>query len=243
MVNQTPIDRTLTPDMRRAILKWIGQSALGVVGYAVILMLAAGRWEWTWGWAMIGVIAAFLAAHPLILVPINPALLVERGKGLGDSGVKWWDRWVAGLGAGVLPMLSWVVAGLDVRNGWTGPLADGWHLLGLLLNVVGYGIFLWAMATNAFFAEGVRIQEERGHIVATGGPYRVVRHPGYAGAMLAMIGTPLLLGSAWSALPMAGAMAAYVLRTALEDRTLQRELPGYAEYARRTRCRLLPGLW
>ncbi len=243
MVNHTPIDKTITPDMRRAILKWIGQAAVGLVGYGVVLVLAVGRWDWAWGWVMLGVITAFMAAHPLILVPLNPALLVERGKGLGDEGVKWWDRWVAALGGGVLPMLSWVVAGLDVRYGWTGPLAEGWHLLGLLLNIVGYGVFLWAMAANAFFAEGVRIQEERGHTVASGGPYRVVRHPGYAGAMLAMLGTPFLLGSGWSAIPMAGAAAAYILRTWLEDRTLLAELPGYVDYARRTRYRLLPGLW
>jgi len=99
------------------------------------------------------------------------------------------------------------------------------------------------MASNAFFSEGVRIQEERGHVVATGGPYRYVRHPGYVGAMLAQLATPFLLGSPWAFVPGVGSVALYAVRTHLEDRTLIEELPGYREYARRIRYRLLPGVW
>ena len=98
-------------------------------------------------------------------------------------------------------------------------------------------------AANAFFAEGVRIQEERGHTVATRGPYCWVRHPGYVGAIMGMAASPFLLGSWWAMIPAALAMAGYILRTALEDRTLLAELPGYREYAQRTRYRLLPGVW
>jgi protein-S-isoprenylcysteine O-methyltransferase Ste14 len=96
------------------------------------------------------------------------------------------------------------------------------------------------MASNAFFSEGVRIQNERGHVVANGGPYRYVRHPGYAGAILAQLATPFLLGSAWAMIPRAAPAVLYVVRTHLEDRTLMEELPCYQEYARQTRFRLLP---
>jgi protein-S-isoprenylcysteine O-methyltransferase Ste14 len=89
----------------------------------------------------------------------------------------------------------------------------------------------------------VRIQEERGHAVATGGPYRVVRHPGYVGAILAQLATPFLLGSFWAFIPSVALAALYTLRTYLEDRTLIDELPGYREYARRTPYRLVPGVW
>jgi len=99
------------------------------------------------------------------------------------------------------------------------------------------------MASNAFCSEGVRIQEERGHRVATGGPYRFVRHPGYSGAITAILGTPLLLGSLWAVLPSVLAGALYVLRTSLEDKSLLRELAGYGDYARRVRYRLIPGVW
>jgi protein-S-isoprenylcysteine O-methyltransferase Ste14 len=233
----------ISPETRREIVKWIAQSCLGVVGYGLLLFFVAGRLDWIWGWALLIVIAAFLAAHPLILIPINPELLAEREKGLLAPNVKAWDRWVAALAAGVFPMASWIVAGLDVRWGWTRSMPLAYHIGGLLVTVMGYALFLWAMASNAFFAEGVRIQAERGHTVSTGGPYRYVRHPGYTGAILSQAVTPLLLGSPWALIPAIASVVLYVVRTYLEDKTLMQELPGYAEYAQQTRCRLLPGVW
>ena len=108
---------------------------------------------------------------------------------------------------------------------------------------LGLGLFLWAMASNAFFSEGVRIQEERSHTVATGGPYQYVRHPGYSGAILAQLSTPLLLGSPWALIPSLASAALYITRTTLEDKTLVAELPGYNDYTQQTRYRLFPGVW
>jgi protein-S-isoprenylcysteine O-methyltransferase Ste14 len=233
----------MPPETRRAIIKWIVQAAAGWVGYGLILFVSAGTVDWVWGWVMLTVIAIFLAAHPIILIPINPALLAEREKGLRDRGVKSWDRWIAVLAGGVFPIVSWIVAGLDFRFGWTEPLPLAVHLGGSLVMVLGFALFLWALASNAFFAEGVRIQTERGHTVATGGPYRYVRHPGYSGAMLAMVASPILLGSPWALIPALISAALYVVRTSLEDKMLKVELPGYDEYARRTRYRLVPGIW
>jgi protein-S-isoprenylcysteine O-methyltransferase Ste14 len=232
-----------SPQVRRAAVKWAIQSALGLVGYGLVLFLAAGRLDWLWGWVLLGIVAGVLAGQPLLMVLTNPGLLLERGKGIADKGVKAWDRWVAGLAGGVFPIASWVVAGLDIRFDLTGPLPSAYHFAGLLGAVLGYALFLWALASNAFFAEGVRIQEERGHSVAKDGPYRYVRHPGYVGAILAQMATPLLLGSPWVLIPSIAAGAMYVVRTYLEDRTLRKELPGYEEYAQQTRYRLLPGIW
>ena len=108
---------------------------------------------------------------------------------------------------------------------------------------LGYALFMWAMVSNAYFSEVVRIQEDRGHQVATDGPYRFVRHPGYAGAILSFLGSPLLLGSWWAFIPTALGVGGYILRTALEDKTLQLELGGYREYTERVRYRLIPGVW
>lgn len=232
----------ITPQVQREITKWVVQAALGVVAYGLILFLAAGRIDWIWGWAQLIIITAFMAAHPLLLIPINPELLAEREKGFRDEGVKRWDKWIAGLAGGMLLPL-WVVAGLDVRFHWTGGMPIAFHVGGLLTNILGYALFLWAMVSNAFFAEGARIQHERGHRVATDGPYRYVRHPGYAGAIVAGIATPFLLGSLWGLIPAIIAAALYVVRTSLEDKMLMEELPGYRKYAQQTRCRLLPGLW
>jgi len=232
----------ISPETRRAIVKWIVQAICGLPAYGLLLFLSAGGVDWIWGWALLIVAAVVLLAHPLLLIPINPELLAEREKGLTDKEVRAWDRWIAGL-AGAFLIASWVVAGLDVRFGWTGPIPWAYHVGGLLLVVLGYALFLWALVSNAFFAEGVRIQKERGHTVATGGPYRYVRHPGYAGAILAQVATPVLLGSPWALILGLASAALFGVRTYLEDKTLRKELPGYDEYAQRVRYRLLPGVW
>ena len=108
---------------------------------------------------------------------------------------------------------------------------------------LGWALLLWATASNAYFDTTVRIQEERGHTVQTGGPYRYVRHPGYVAAMLYQLSTPLLLGSWWALIPMILSVPLYLLRTALEDKTLQEELDGYKAYTEQTHYRLLPGIW
>ncbi len=233
----------MTTEDRKAIIKWCLQAALGLVGYALILFLAAGTIDWVWGWVFILIIGAFLAGHVILLVPLNPKLLVERSRGLRDEGVKPWDRWLVALGAGLFPFAGWVIAGLDYRYGWTGDLSLAVHIAGALVMALGYALFLWAMLSNAYFAEGVRIQEERGHSVAAGGPYRFVRHPGYSGAILSVISTSFLFGSLWSLIPNLLAATMYVLRTYMEDKTLAAELEGYLAYTHATRFRLLPGLW
>jgi len=230
-------------ETRRKIVLWCVQSVLGLIGYGVLIFGAAGSIRWVWGWALLGVSAAALAGHVVVLVPINPELLAQRQEGFRPQGTKRWDRWLAPISVSLGTVVMWVVAGLDVRLGWTSRLPLAVHIAGLVASILGYAIFLWAMGANAFFVEGVRIQEERGHTVATGGPYRLVRHPGYVGAILGIAGGPFLLGSRWALVPAGLSLAGYVIRTALEDRTLQDELPGYVEYAQRTRYRLLPGVW
>jgi protein-S-isoprenylcysteine O-methyltransferase Ste14 len=234
---------SLTPEIKRQIVSWCVKAALGLAAYAAVVFLAAGRVDWVWGWAFVGLTGSALAGHVLVLVPINPALLAEREGGLRQEGAKAWDVWVASLSGGVLPLISWVVAGLDMRFGWSGAMSLALHAAGLLGGVLGWGLFLWAMASNTFFSEAVRIQPERGHSVVQDGPYRWVRHPGYAGACLTFLCTPLLLGSWWALIPSAMGVAGYALRTALEDRTLHAELEGYAAYAQKVRYRLVPGLW
>jgi protein-S-isoprenylcysteine O-methyltransferase Ste14 len=242
-MSERPPVPEMSPATRRKILLWCVQSVLGLVGYGLIIFLAAGSLRWVWGWVLLAVSAAVMLGHVLVLVPINPELLAEREEGFRAAGTKSWDRWLTPTSAALGTVGAWVVAGLEVRFGWTAGMAPLVHVAGLAISILGYATFLWAMAANAFFAEGVRIQEERGHTVATGGPYRFVRHPGYVGAILSMAAGPFLLGSQWALIPAGLAVGGYILRTVLEDRTLQAELPGYREYAQRTRHRLLPGIW
>jgi hypothetical protein len=149
MTQATTAKPKMPPETRRAIIKWIVQAAAGWVGYGLILFVSAGTMDWVWGWVMLIVMAIFLAAHPIILIPINPALLAEREKGLRDRGIKTWDRWIAVLAGGVFPIVSWIVAGLDFRFSWTEPLPLAVHLSGLLVMALGFALFLWAMASGS----------------------------------------------------------------------------------------------
>ncbi len=209
----------------------------------VLLFVAAGTTDWAWGWVF--AIIHFLGwqAMSYALARWNPELLNARGQRRKDmTGTKAWD-WVLLTLYFLILMGQPIVAGLDYRYGWTGGWSSIVYVAGNVLFIAAYFILIWAMVSNRNFEGTVRIQNQRGHQVASSGPYRAVRHPGYVGVILSLIALPLALGS-WLALVMGLAgLVVFVIRTALEDRTLRAELPGYAEFAQRTRYRLLPGVW
>jgi len=136
-----------------------------------------------------------------------------------------------------------IVAGLDHRYGWSSGFPLWLTVIGFILISLGYAFASWAMAENRFFSSVVRIQVDRGHAVCDSGPYRVVRHPGYAGNIPPLFGIVLALGSVWTLIPAAAATIITLVRTILEDETLHEELPGYRDYARRVRYRLIPGIF
>ncbi|MCJ7533093.1 MAG: isoprenylcysteine carboxylmethyltransferase family protein [Anaerolineales bacterium] len=136
-----------------------------------------------------------------------------------------------------------LVAGLDVRFGWAREPSVAWHVVGAVALAVGLGFTSWAMIANAYFSTAVRIQSDRGHTVCRSGPYRFVRHPGYVGFILQSLSVPFLLGSLWALVPGITAAVLMGIRTSLEDRTLQTELPGYQDYVQEVRHRLVPGIW
>jgi len=208
-----------------------------------VLFLAAGKLDWWEGWAY--VIQAFivLVVSRAVLIRKNPDLALERAEAGGKENVKPWDRILMPLMSIVLPVVSWVVCGLDERFGWSPDLPNSIQLIALLLIFAGSMIGTWAMIVNRFFSSHVRIQTERGHTVVSHGPYRFVRHPGYAGLVLAWIASPVFFSSWWAVIPAILAIALAVIRTALEDRTLRAELPGYRDYAQAVRYRLVPGIW
>lgn len=243
MNDSASVKKEMTSEVRRGVVAWVVKAFAGLLFFAALLSLSAGRWDWVWAWVFVGLFVVASIVHVLILIPTNPELLAERSKGLREEGSTSWDKLITGFAAGLLPMASWLISGLDVRFKWSSPMPLALHLGGVMGFALGWAIVLWATASNAFFSTTVRIQKERGHTVQTGGPYQFVRHPGYVGAILYQCATPLLLGSWWALIPMILSVPLYVLRTALEDKTLQEELEGYKEYTQQTRYRLLPGVW
>lgn len=225
---------------RRGVARWAGQIAASAVIFGAALFLSAGRLDWTAGWAFLGLNILTQVLSAVVLIPRQSEMLAERSQ--VRAGTKGWDRFLApGIMLGTLAMF--ILSGLDARFRWTAPLGAGWWLSGLILALVCELFVLWAMASNPFFATTVRIQGERGHSVVSRGPYRLVRHPGYLGSLLYTLVAPLALGSLWTLFPAAITIALIVVRTGLEDRTLQAELPGHREYAQVVRSRLIPGIW
>jgi len=216
---------------------------MAIVALPAVIFLAAWTLRWWNAWAYYATALLGALSSRLAIAIRHPDLLMERGRSLESHDAAPGDRLIVTLAALLLPTIGLVVAGLDHRFGWTAALPTGAHIAGLVMLAAGYALAAWAMAVNRFFSAVVRIQKERGHSVVTGGPYRLVRHPSYAGGLLATLGIPLLLNSWWAFLPALGVVALTVVRTRSEDRTLQAELPGYAAYARRTRFRLMPGIW
>jgi protein-S-isoprenylcysteine O-methyltransferase Ste14 len=233
-------NKPMSPEIKRRILTWIRGAFFGMIGYAALLLLSVGKWNWLWGWVYMILLTLFMSAHVVVLVPINPALLADRAGGLRQPSAKRWDIWLASI-ASLFAIFIMIVAGLDERWGWTGTIPLGWHFAGIILFVTWGVFFLWAMASNPFFSESVRIQD--GHQVAKRGPYRLVRHPGYFGNVIGCLGQPLLFGSLWAFVPAILTIIAFVIRTALEDKTLQKELDGYSDYVKQVRYRLIPGIW
>jgi protein-S-isoprenylcysteine O-methyltransferase Ste14 len=228
------------PNLIVGILLRFGAIVFMLALEAAILFLAAGRLDWIWAWIFIGINLAVVLVNGTILMRTNPEIVAERGR---PKEVKNWDKAVSGLWALAQYLALPLVAGLDARFSWTHGLGIAWNIAGAVVFTTGMALFGWAMITNAYFSTAARIQSDRGQTVCRSGPYRFVRHPGYSGTVLQSVGTSFLLGSIWSLIPTAAAVACMAARTVLEDRMLQNELPGYKDFARDVPHRLVPGVW
>jgi len=224
---------------KKARRQMILRGLLAPVLMVGLLFLVAGRWDYWQAWIYTAINMIVLTLMGTLLTK-NAELVEERLN--PKEGMKGWDKFYFAVTT-PLYMLALVLGGLDARFGWTRnmPLVVYW--LGVLIYLIGQGFFLWARYTNNYFSSVVRIQTDRGQTVCKEGPYRLVRHPGYVGGFLFTITIGLVLGSWWASIPQVIAALMLVWRTAREDKTLQAELPGYAQYATETRFRLVPGIW
>jgi protein-S-isoprenylcysteine O-methyltransferase Ste14 len=215
------------------------QIAIFVLLIGAILFGAAGRLDWWGAWALILGFAFFMALAAVWTLRHNLDLLNERGQIAENT--KAWDKVLLTLYT-LLLLGTLAIAGLDVRFRWSvmPPALQAVGGAGLLLAA---GLVYWAATSNAYLSAVVRIQTDRGQQVVTTGPYRYVRHPMYSAMFFFFWGIPLLLGSWWALIPSTLNVVVFIVRTVLEDKTLQAELPGYAEYAQSVRYRLVPGLW
>lgn len=212
--------------------------------FAVALLWPAGTWWWWEAWALIVLWMAFAVATIVFLSRHDPALLAERLKASPvQKGQKPWDKvlmllmFIVGIGIYIVP-------GFDVvRFGWSEPLPVWVEILAMVLHIPSFMFLGWVMHTNTYLSRVVKIAHERGHHVITTGPYAIVRHPMYSAVIVMVFAVPVALGSRFGLIPAVLMVVLLLVRTYFEDRTLHTELPGYPEYAKETRYRLIPGIW
>jgi protein-S-isoprenylcysteine O-methyltransferase Ste14 len=220
--------------------KGIVTNFIGILVALLIILISAGKINWLNGWLFFGLILSYEIIYVGLFLKVNPELLNERSK-LISKDSKFFDKIFAVL---YLPLYFsiLIISGIDVRSSLT--------TMPLWLTFFGIVIFLlaslfsfWAMYVNPFFECSVRIQEDSKQKVVTKGPYKIVRHPGYIAGIITILAAPLILGSWWGLIPSSILIIVLIIRTALEDRALKRELSGYMDYTMLTRYRLIPFIW
>jgi protein-S-isoprenylcysteine O-methyltransferase Ste14 len=227
------------PRLERSGINRIIQVFVSVLLMGVVLFLSAGRLDWPAAWIFLGFYILVILTLGVWAMRKHPDVVNERGK---LENIKSWDKTLMIIYT-VMLFVLFAVAGLDAGR-------FGWSVMPIAVQVVGFialafamAVTYWAMATNPFLSTVVRIQDDRGHYVVTSGPYRYMRHPMYAMMFFMYPGIALELGSWLALMPAVVIVIVIVIRTALEDKTLHAELPGYTAYAQQVRYRLIPGIW
>ena len=237
MVTSSESAALTPPSTRRAWLRLLSSPLL----MALVFFPAAGRVDWFAAWVFIALVFLLQVQVVLTLQRTAPDLLHERSR--LQANAKSWDKPLAALIALVFPLLTWLVAGLDQRYRWSALMPFALQVAGFFVAAVSAELTAWAMAVNRFFSAVVRLQTDRGHTVVSSAPYSYVRHPGYTGMIGFNLSVPLALGSYACFILCGACVLVMVFRTFLEDRFLRADLPGYDEYARRVRWRLIPFVW
>jgi len=219
----------------------IGQSIAFFVLFALLLFVPAGNWTWAAAWVFLLAFLAFYAAIEVWLYRHNPGLLMERTN-LGSADQQGWDKLM-------FPLLlsatfAWLaLMSLDVER-WQWSRMPLWlQGAGLVLLLGSFCMLFLTFRENSYLSAVVRVQSDRGHQVISTGPYHLVRHPMYAGILVFLLGTSLLLGSWLGVLFSAAVMFILARRTILEERTLRQNLTGYTDYMGQVRYRIIPGVW
>jgi len=219
------------------ILQIITNLIIFTLPMGVLLFVSAGTINWPMAWLFLSIL---VIGNIFVITHVSPDLGKERSQKHVDS--KKWDQ-ILVLLFFIIGYVILIIAGLDHRFGWTGSIPIEILLISALLVIIGYTLFIWAIVSNNFFSTVVRIQKDRGHVVVSNGPYRYIRHPGYAGVIIYTLFQSTMLGSYWALIPAIITVMIFFLRTFLEDNTLQEELPEYKDYTQIVRYRLIPGVW
>ena len=223
------------------IAKLLLQNVIWIAVMGALLFVPAGTLHWPAAWVYLGTVATLGVACGLWLAKTDPALLAERLHPMMQKDQPAADK-IFMLAFGFVALVWFVAIGLDARM-HASHVPAALQALGMAIMLISTGFVMWVMRANSFASPVVKLQTERGHRVVSTGPYAFVRHPMYSASVLFFVGAPLLLGSWWGFAMSPLFAVLFAIRARLEERALLAGLPGYADYTRRVRYRLLPGLW
>ena len=227
----------LNRDGIRGIILWYFMIIISFL----VLIFFSGKLNWLNAWIYLGISVLYQTANILLSIKNNPGMLNERGK-LVKKGTKKYDKIFVALTMPIILVSMVIIAWDAILFRWSS-MPEYFVIIGLLISFPGFILGVWAMMTNPYFELTVRIQVDRDHYVIDSGPYKIIRHSGYAGEIILLFSTPIMLGSWWGYIPIGVMILGFIVRTALEDSTLRKELPRYEEYAKNTRFRLIPYIW
>ncbi|WP_294344076.1 isoprenylcysteine carboxylmethyltransferase family protein [Prosthecochloris sp.] len=233
-------NNSITPAVRIGIVRRFIQILVLFGILSAVLLFSSGHTDWLWAWVFIGIYIGSTVFNSIALLKRRPEIIAERSMTQIEHG---WEKLIGGLWALLYFLAVQLIAGLDMRYGWSADIPLNVHIVGVICFFTGTGLFSWALLENAFFTTASRIQKERGQTVCMSGPYQYIRHPGYLGAIIQSFAAPMLLGSFWALIPGFLSALLMIVRTKMEDKMLRQELIGYEAYAERTKYRVFPGIW
>jgi protein-S-isoprenylcysteine O-methyltransferase Ste14 len=225
--------------MRALTIKAFRALVLLVAAMAVLLFVAAGTLDYWQGWTFLAVYGALSVAITLYLVKKDPALLQRRMRGGPWAEKEPAQKIVMSITSlGFIGLL--VIPALDHRFGWS-QMPASVALAGDGLMALGWLAIYVVFRENSYTSATIELAPDQ-QVISTG-PYAVVRHPMYAGALLLLLGIPIALGSWWGVAIVMAILPALIWRLRDEERFLARNLAGYREYQQRVRYRLIPRVW
>jgi protein-S-isoprenylcysteine O-methyltransferase Ste14 len=210
---------------------------------ALIILAISGDANWWQAWIVIALFTTTSITSRFLILKKHPDLAIERSRWSESRDTPKWDRVLMPIVSFIGLIAVWLVAAVDRLFGSLIRMPIPMTVIAFVTMLVGLSFSSWASIENKFFSAVVRIQKDRNHKTITTGPYSVVRHPGYAGGILAYIMIPIALGSLWSIIPCCLTILTMIMRTYKEDKFLEAKLTGYRKYMHRVRYRLIPYLW
>ncbi len=225
--------------MKNLNIRALAALLLLLVVMAALLFVPAGTLDYWQAWTFLTVYFALSLAITLYLMQHDPRLLARRMRG-GPTAEKETTQKIimSFVSLGFIGLL--VLAALDHRFAWS-HMPPYVALAGDGLVILGWLAIFFVFKENSFTSATIEVAPDQ-RVISTG-PYALVRHPMYAGALVMLLGIPIALGSWWALLVVVAMMPALIWRLSDEERILARNLPGYVEYQRTVRYRLIPHVW